>query len=209
MFSHCVSPTSSPHRPPPQLWFSLPTTLIVSTSKFRKESCLGGHSLSAGAQREDGVFALIVNACVQPELGRRDREERKGHLAVSPDSDSFPAAAGADLCLPTWGCFLRPVRPQCLLASVDVSPARRSTNGDESGPVRSGLVAACRPLPIARKILHSQKKKEKKNCTHPVLIKSRSAEQSGGAYPVEAPHTSPGEQTARVGCHGVLYASCS
>lgn len=25
-----------------QLWFSLPTILIVSTSKFRKESCLGG-----------------------------------------------------------------------------------------------------------------------------------------------------------------------
>lgn len=56
-----------------QLWFSLPTILIVSTSKFRKESCLGGHSPSAGAQREDGVFALIVNACVQAELGRRDR----------------------------------------------------------------------------------------------------------------------------------------
>lgn len=62
-----------PVLPTAQLWFSLPTILIVSTSKFRKESCLGGHSLSAGAQREDRVFALIVNACVQAELGRRDR----------------------------------------------------------------------------------------------------------------------------------------
>lgn len=152
--------------PAPQLWFSLPTTLIVSTSKFRKESCLGGHSLSAGAQREDGVFSLIVNACVQPELGRRDREERKGHLAVSPDSDSFPAAAGADLCLPTRGCFLCPPpsaspMPSCLggrFTSLTQHKRRRV----RSGLVRSGLVAASRPLPIARKILHSQKKKKKR-----------------------------------------------
>lgn len=145
MFSHCVSPTSSPHRPP-QLWFSLPTTLIVSTSKFRKESCLGGHSLSAGAQREDGVFALIVNACVQPELGRRDREERKGHLAVSPDSDSFPAAAGADLCLPTWGCFLRPPpsaspMPSCLGGRFT------SLTQHKRRPVRSGPVWSLPPVP--------------------------------------------------------------
>lgn len=164
MFSHCVSPTSSPHRPPPQLWFSLPTTLIVSTSKFRKESCLGGHSLSAGAQREDGVFALIVNACVQPELGRRDREERKGHLAVSPDSDSFPAAAGADLCLPTWGCFLRPPpsaspMPSCLGGRF-TSSTQHKRRRVRSGPVRSGR---CLPSPPHRsENLTFSKKKRKK-----------------------------------------------
>lgn len=72
-------------------------------------------------------------------------------------------------------------------------------------------VTAYNFLPFARKILHSQKKrkKKKKTRTHPVLIKSKSAEQSGGACPVEALHTSRDEQSARVGCHGVLYASCS
>lgn len=86
-----------------------------------------------------------------------------------------------------------------MLSSTQCLPKAMAT-----GP---GPVAAYDLLPIARKILHSPKKKKK--CTHPVLIKSKSAEQSGGACPVEAPHKSPGEQSARVGCHSVLYASCS
>lgn len=51
-----------------------PLFSFVSTSKYRAKICLGGHCESAGAQGEDRVFAVIVNACVQPELGKRERE---------------------------------------------------------------------------------------------------------------------------------------
>lgn len=122
----------------------------------------------------------------RPSL-RAETEERKGHLALSSDCESFPAAVGADWCLSTWGSLLRST--QCLpnaflhfsLAINQFRAAQMAT-----GP---GRVTAYNCLPIAQEILHSQKTRKKDVHT---------------ACSMEAPHTSPGKQSTQTGCHSVF-----
>lgn len=136
-----------------------------------------------------------------------DTEEHNGHLAASSDCDSFPAAIGANWCLPTWGCFLH----WACCPPPSAFPMPPCLSGRLTNLARHKWRRVRVPsLPtIFSPLLGNSYILEKKKCTHPFPIKSKRAEQSGRASPVEAPHTSPGEQRARVGCHGVLYASCS
>ena len=112
----------------PHLCSLLSLIPLGSTSKNRPKICLGGTLLVVVVKKKDGVFAVIVNACVQPQLGK-ETEKRKEYLAVSPGACSFPAAQqlicpfqrGALLgvvIFPLPSTFLK-----YLLTSIQVSPA--------------------------------------------------------------------------------------
>lgn len=58
----------------PQLCSTLSRIPLVSTSKYRPRICLGGTLLAVVVKEKTGVFAVIVNACVQTKLKKRDRE---------------------------------------------------------------------------------------------------------------------------------------
>lgn len=134
-----------------------------------------------------------------------ETEKHKEYLAVSPGSNSFPAAVALP-CAFHRGVLLRldilPLLNTFLMPSY-LNGHFTSLTQPTWGWVRS-LFCLLSPPHCSENLTFSKKK-----CTHPVLIKPRSGEQSGGAYPMEAPHMSLGEQNRRVGCHGVLYAPCS